>query len=357
MSHRDNFLISILAGRSKLFDLPQQHLPMPKKSDAEMVNLQITPFPAVAAALSLETESLTEQRDCNTSFHTREEITAVLPNIRHPDPEEQPWILLRPWLPLIMRSQGMAPGDVHEVPLPGPFLTLLFTTCRIGLNLGRVAHDDIDDLVSTFPKETANGHDISELLQGQKFFARLDTCSLKDAIIGQGPITSIRDLCIRLATSARATKGLRDLRHGKPGYPSSLFLFPWRDEVRTELEYRVFCPPGARIAAISQYRWHHPWYHRDASADEHVGIAEKLVHGCGELYDQILKHAIEERDEVTQSGFVFDVVENPLTHELQLLELNCFGAMTGCGACLFQWIRDAETLYGLRECVEVRVTI
>lgn len=332
------------------------HLPVSKKPDAGMIKLQKTPFAAVAAALDFESESFTEQRDYNTSFHTREEITAVLPNIHHPDPEEQPWMLLRPWLLLILKSQGISPESVHEISLPGPFLTILFSTIRVGLYLGRVNKDDINDLVSWFPTTTTNGCDIVALLQRQKFFARLDTCSLKDAIIGLGPITVICDICTRLATSARATKGLRDLREGKPGYPSSLFLFPWRDEVRTEQEYRVFCPPGTRIVAISQYRWHQPWYHRDVPTDEQVEIAEKLVHGCEELYDQILKHAGDERDEVTENGFVFDVVENPQTYEVQLLELNCFGAMTGCGACLFHWIKDADMLYGLREGVEVRVT-
>ena len=327
---------------------------MPQKSDAEMVNLQLTPFAAVAAAL--ESESFTEQREYNTSFHTREEITAVLPTIRHPEPEEQPWILLRPWLPLIIESQRISPESVHEISLPGPFLMILFSTIRVGLSVGRVVEDDINDLVSCFPKTTTKGCDIVALLERQSFFARVDTCSLKDAIIGQGPITDIRDICTRLATSARATKGLRDLREGKPGYPSSLFLFPWRDEIRTELEYRVFCPPGAGIAAISQYRWHQRWYHRDASTHEQVEIANKLVHACEELYDQILEHAGDERDEVTENGFVFDVVENPQTHEVQLLELNCFCAMTGCGACLLHWIEDAELLYGLREGVELRVT-
>ena len=321
-----------------------------------MVNLQIKRFAAVAAALELESESFTEQRDYNTSFHTREEITAVLPGIHHPDPEEQPWMLLRPWLSLIMRSQGISPKSVYEVSLPGPFLTILFPISRGGLYRGCVAGHDVENLVAAFPTKTANGCDIDTLLHSEEFFARLDTCSLKDAIIGQGPIKGISDICTRLATSARGTKGLKDLREGKQGYPCSLFLFPWRDEIRTELEYRVFCPPGTRIAAISQYRWHQPWYHRDASADEQVKVAEKLVHGCEELYDQILKHAGDERDEVTENGFVFDVVENPQTYEVQLLELNCFGAMTGCGACLFHWIKDAGILYGLREGVEVRVT-
>lgn len=56
-------------------------------------------------------------------------------------------------------------------------------------------------------------------------------------------------------------------------------------------------------------------------------------------------------------GFVFDVVEDPCTHNVQLIELNGFGAMTGCGTCLFHWIKDAKLLYGFEGEVEVRVTI
>ena len=168
-----------------------------------MVNPQVIPYAAVAAALDLESESFTEQRDYNTNFHTREEITAVLPKVRHPDPEEQPWILLRPWLPLIMKSQGIRPETVHEILLPGTFLTILVSTFGVGLLSGRVVKDDINDLVSYFPTKTVNGCDVDALLQRPIFFARLDSCSLKDAIIGQGPVTSIQDICVRLTTSAR----------------------------------------------------------------------------------------------------------------------------------------------------------
>ena len=62
-------------------------------------------------------------------------------------------------------------------------------------------------------------------------------------------------------------------------------------------------------------------------------------------------------DHLKSRGFVFDVIEDPNTQDVQLIELNDFGAMTGCGACLFHWVRDAKLLYGLEEKAEVRVTI
>ncbi|KAH6028547.1 hypothetical protein HBI54_229090 [Parastagonospora nodorum] len=45
-------------------------------------------------------------------------------------------------------------------------------------------------------------------------------------------------------------------------------------------------------------------------------------------------------------GFSFDVVLQD-DGSVQLVELNPFGAMSGCGACLFNWIIDARMLYGL----------
>ena len=50
-----------------------------------------------------------------------------------------------------------------------------------------------------------------------------------------------------------------------------------------------------------------------------------------------------------RDGFTFNVLEGgPDAKELQLVELNCFGAMSACGSCLFEWIRDAEALYGVQ---------
>jgi hypothetical protein len=55
-------------------------------------------------------------------------------------------------------------------------------------------------------------------------------------------------------------------------------------------------------------------------------------------------------------GFVFDIFQ-AANGEMQLLEINPFGAMSGCGSCLFHWIEDADMLYGASQEVEVRLTM
>jgi hypothetical protein len=35
--------------------------------------------------------------------------------------------------------------------------------------------------------------------------------------------------------------------------------------------------------------------------------------------------------------------------EVQVIELNPFGAMSGCGSCLFHWVNDAEVLYNINK--------
>lgn len=136
-----------------------------------------------------------------------------------------------------------------------------------------------------------------------------------------------------------------------------MFLFPWDDSIRTELEYRVYCPPStsvSRIAAISQYKWHAPWHHAK-SAQDHESIARKLVENCKGIFQWIVEHP-SMMEELRMRGFSFDVVEVPATQEVRLLELNDFGALSGCGACLFHWVRDARVLYGMEKEVEVRVS-
>lgn len=44
-----------------------------------------------------------------------------------------------------------------------------------------------------------------------------------------------------------------------------------------------------------------------------------------------------------EQGFSFDIAlqENG---SVQLIDMNLFGAMSGCGACLFNWVLDARML-------------
>jgi hypothetical protein len=47
-------------------------------------------------------------------------------------------------------------------------------------------------------------------------------------------------------------------------------------------------------------------------------------------------------------GFSFDVALQS-DGSVQLVDINPFGAMSGCGACLFNWVLDGKVMYGLEE--------
>ena len=252
------------------------------------VNLTIIPYSKVEAAIAQEKENLCDQREYNTTFHTREEISKVLPHMQHFGPDEQPWILLSPWLDLIMSSRGLQETNVHRILLSGSFLVQLIHASQVGLHMGRLSKDEAEDLQDAFPKTTTRGESIEDLIQQNKFFVRLDACSLKDAWIGEGPVENVSDLWTRLATSARGMSGIRDLRQAS--IPIHMYLFPWDDTVRTELEYRVYCPPSTgKIVAISQYKWHAPWHHSDTKQD-FEGIAKRLFVSCEKLHRKIVAH-------------------------------------------------------------------
>lgn len=185
-----------------------------------------------------------EQKEYNTHCHNEDEISAVLPEFEHSKPSAaQPWILLEPWLDLIMSSQGLTDKDVHRVELPRLFLSRVVLACNVALITGHLASSDVEDLRESFPSTTTRGTPLEMLLRENKLFVRLDTCSLKDALIGHGPVENIQDLWTRLATSLRGTTGIMALRQDDKDTPVYLYLFPWNASMDNRLEYRVFCAP------------------------------------------------------------------------------------------------------------------
>ena len=319
------------------------------------MNFQIVPFKKVNDALEEKKVTGIEQRSYNTCFHKQEEIAAVLPNIEHKPPHPvQPWILLEPWLDVIMSSRNLKEADVHRIKLPGSFLAILCSAFAVGIYMGRINASDAEDMEACFPETTTRGIDISQLLQTGRYFMRLDTCSLKDAVAGgKGPVTSVQQLWTRLATSHRGCSGVMAMRAYDIFAPIYIYLFPWDDNMRTELEYRVFCPPNAgRVAAISQYKWHDRWCHADESKSEQWTIAKRILNGAEAIHRQLTDHPAM-TDELKRSGFTFDIAEELGGEKVHLIELNDFGALSGCGSC---WIEDAQVLYGKLSNVEFRVS-
>ena len=245
--------------------------------------------------------------------------------------------------------------------------------------MGRLATTDEEDLSESFPKPTTDGTLLDSLLsqnQTKKFFVRMDTCSLKDAVIGQGSVKNVKDLWTRLATSARGTTGISSLRTTVSSshhllaeeQPVYMYLLPWRESMNTSLEYRVFCAPGSsgKISAISQYSWHKPWYHALESDENQEQVVQQVWRGVQDIHAKIMAHyKISER--LKETGFSFNIIDPfPTTttqeeggHKIELIELNHSGAMSGCGSALFHWLDEARLLYGLKaqQEVEFRVTV
>ena len=191
-----------------------------------MATLKIVPFNSVEVALAEQREALHEQRNFNTTFHTREEVEGTLPELKHFSPEDQPWILISPWLNLIASARALQETRIHRIVSPGTFLVQLVLASKVGLQMGKLLKDDAEDIADAFSRATSRGDKLEELIRTNKFHVRLDTCSLKDALIGEGHVKSTKDLWTHLGTSARGMAGIKDLRSQNPSTPVSLYLFP-----------------------------------------------------------------------------------------------------------------------------------
>lgn len=125
-------------------------------------------------------------------------------------------------------------------------------------------------------------------------------------------------------------------------------------------EFRVFVPPPSarkekdgnfRISAISQYRWHEPLQLPPGFTV--AQLVDCVTVGAQKILTKICQHLLpsyplENQLMLLRYGFNFDVALQD-NGSVQLVELNPFGTMSGCGACLFNWIIDARMLYGLEE--------
>ncbi|USP76621.1 hypothetical protein yc1106_03895 [Curvularia clavata] len=131
----------------------------------------------------------------------------------------------------------------------------------------------------------------------------------------------------------------------------------------TAREFRVFVPPPAaaatdsetpknfKISAISQYKWpfvfEAPW---GFTLEETVA---KVETGAKAVLQEIVTYAKEELtadivELLLKHGFSFDVALEQHGN-VSLVEINPFGALSGCGAFLFNWVLDGRVHYGLEE--------
>jgi hypothetical protein len=167
---------------------------------------------------------------------------------------------------------------------------------------------------------------------------------------GVQPLREVNDVVLRLTTSQRAVNAITNLlEDGAEEIP--LYFLPFNRKMRTEREFRVFCPPGdGRISAVTQYKWHAPSIFASLAEGELESTFQKVFGEIQQVHEEILglvKKRGDEMDELMlRQGFTFDVLWDGEEERCQLIELNSFGTRSGCGACLFHWLRDGEVLYG-----------
>lgn len=299
--------------------------------------------------------ALTEpnQRLFNTSFHSLEEAPDLSST-----PSEAPYSFKR-WLPLILSTRNLAAPDVQTVTLSRPQARLLLDTAEGSLQTGtvnRVFAEDIDDEIKPLLRRRL-------AFQPEGLFLRLDACSPKDGahlVPGKPALHSVDEVILRLVTSKRARNSLSaSLSDGCDSF--DLFFMPFDARMRSEVEYRVFCPPGARgVTAISQYQWHRPWRFAGSDADGQSRVARTIVDGVMEIYRLILADLKEDdgMDKLlVEQGCSFDVFFDEGSGTCQLVELNVFGVRSACGSCLFHWTKDRDQLYGRSDQVEFRVAV
>ncbi|KAI0810052.1 hypothetical protein GGR55DRAFT_150696 [Xylaria sp. FL0064] len=294
----------------------------------------------------------------NTSFHTKHEAPDLPAR-----PSEQPYSFKR-WLPLILRSRGLASSDAQVVTFSRAQARLLLSTADASIqsrHINRIYREDLDEEIVPAFKSLS--------FPPEGLFMRLEACSAKDGVQkmpGNSALRSVDEILLLLLTSARARNAIFNAL-GAGAEKFELFFTPWDGRMRSEREYRVFCPPfcpqeSPRISAISQYAWHKEWiFNLPCHRELREQLAEKIARGSAEIMVQIAAELDPDNEMdhlLMRQGFTFDVLFDEECDRLQLVELNVFGVRSACGSCLFQWIRDRETLYGHGEpnYVEFRVT-
>ncbi|CZR66002.1 uncharacterized protein PAC_15902 [Phialocephala subalpina] len=294
------------------------------------------------------------EENYNSNFHTEAEAPGEF------IPTEVPQSFER-WLPLIVRSQNIPLERVQTITLTNAQAQLIIDASRSSLHtreLSRIYAEELEELASLFQ---------SLLFPAQGLFLRLDACSPKDGVRGVSPLKTTKDIVLRLTTSHRATNSiLRCMERGEEVY---LFFLPFDEHMRTEKEYRVFCaPPDGRVTCISQYRWHKPNLFAAHSEDDIAAIMEDIKKAALAYHNEILVGLNIGRDGemdrlLLEQGFTFDIMFDEGSGECKLIELNSFGARSGCGSCLFHWLADWDVLYGKTKAegaeaneIELRIT-
>jgi hypothetical protein len=274
----------------------------------------------------------------NGYFHTAEEAPGL------PVPTEVPQHYSR-WLHLIATSQRITPDQIQTLTLTRAQGRLLLDAAQASLHTRQPSRPHAEDI-----EETINPVFSMLNFSPEGLFLRLDASSPKDGVKRIQSLRTVDEVILRLTTSHRAVNAITALlRVGAKEIP--LYFLPFDNKMRTDREFRVFCPPGnGVISAVSQYKWHARSIFSSLPASELEDTCMKVLSKIWDVHAEIMAVVKKSEDELDQlmskQGLTFDVMWDEEDERCQLIELNSFGTRSGCGACLFHWLRDGDMLYG-----------
>lgn len=329
-------------------------------------NLTVLPFGDVMSNQSAYNSQAHSSEDIERALSTSP--TRIPSDVIHAWPPAEPYAYGR-YADLVAESQGIPQGKRLNLTMPSFIARELLTLQASFLSTNNVSDARVVELAEDWQVSKA-GRSVfyAAFSGGEKWFVRLNDASPKDSPTKM-PVSSAKQLVRMLATSMRARAEVeRQVDEGRSEI--IVFLRPWDEDMGSGIEFRCFIPPlavhfassqsqgadGWTLSAMSQYTWHRPFPSTSPRSTE--GIVEIALGGAERCMADILVAARQmgTLEELQKWGFVMDIVVKA-EKELQLVEINPFGAASGCGSCLFHWLRDAEQLYGLQDGVEVRVAV
>ena len=348
------------------------------------MDLEIVPIKRVALDIVTTNENRigTSERSStyfNTCNHRKDEISGIITANGHFEHTVPPWgpYMYSRWLDTMMTSQGLEKNKYRVISFPPSLFNDLMQCFSGWINRGKLNEELVDDLAEAW-LSSKYAPRIQEFLSDKHinesgdWFVRLDQNCPKDSELVPGPVRNIKDIIRKLASSMRAYGALQheadEAQSQNREMNIKVFLTPWNKSMDPRHEFRVFVPPPGvrdckhsgrskkwytstefRISAISQYYLFRPFPVEEFShakdiaksifddADSIlVGLKENIMGFDQNTHTQIMKH-----------GFTFDVSWQGFGTSAKLVEINPFGAMSGCGGRLFNWLDDAKVLYGL----------
>lgn len=170
------------------------------------------------------------------------------------------------------------------------------------------------------------------------YFVRTSHCSPKDADgVNLQPVNNMREALVKLVSSKRTIQALLSLFYqliqDANFWDNQLYFFPYYTKLDRLSEWRCYVKEG-HIVAISQSRFYQP---------SHAGITDSMLRRLASQSRRLWSCIALDLNFKSCILDVYAKVLNP-EFEVNLIEINPWGAHSGSGSLLFHWLDDAGIL-------------